>query len=137
MRITDYADAFARTWARPTPDGLAALLHPDVLLLQPHRPPVRGRDAALREFRRLFTWLPGLHGAVTRAICRDDTVFIEWRMIVPTGGDPIVIGAVDRFLLRDELGIERAVYFDQLEMMRAVARHPALWRGYLRYRLEL
>jgi hypothetical protein len=40
--VSDFADKFARAWAQPTPDTLVALLHDDVVLLQPHRPPIRG-----------------------------------------------------------------------------------------------
>jgi SnoaL-like protein len=55
-----FVEAFESAWSRPTPERLIALLDPDVVLLQPHLPPIRGRDAALKEFRRLLTWLPAL-----------------------------------------------------------------------------
>ena len=47
---------------------------------------------------------------------------------------PDSIPAVDRFFLKDELGMERLVYFDQVVMLRQVLSHPALWPGYLKYR---
>ena len=59
-----FAAAFADAWSAPTPDRLVALLHPDVTLLQPHLPPVRGRDAAHAELQRLLRWMPDLHGEV-------------------------------------------------------------------------
>lgn len=111
-----------------------ALLHPDVVLYQPHLPPIRGREAALREFRRLLAWLPTFHGAVTRWSESGGHVFIEWKMQLPLGGRTISIPAVDRFLVRDGLGMERVVYFDQLRLIAAVAGHPRLWAGYLKYR---
>ncbi|GEM_PF-3428349 len=43
----DFAQQFADAWATPTPEGLVALLHPDVTLLQPHLPPIHGKQAAL------------------------------------------------------------------------------------------
>jgi len=132
-----FAEQFAQAWARPTPAGLVALLQTDVRLLQPHRPPIHGREAALVEFHRLLAWLPALHGEVTRWSQSGDTVFIEWRMRLPLGRRTIMIPAVDRFLLRDGLGAERVVYFDTVRLVAAVASHPRLWGGYLRYRFEI
>ena len=129
-----FAAAFAAAWSAPTPERLCALLDPDVVLLQPHRPPIRGRDAALADFRRLFAWLRGLHGEVDRASGDGDVVFIEWRMRLPVGDDVVTVRAIDRFLLRGGLGLERAVYFDQLALVRAVLAHPSLLPGWLRYR---
>ncbi len=129
------ARAFAEAWRNPTPERLVALLHPDVVLFQPHRPPIRGRAAALADFRRLFTWLRGLHGVVERASGDDRIVFIEWQMVLPIGHDTVAIRAVDRFRLEGGLGIERAVYFDQLALVRALVTHPRLLPGYLRYRI--
>ncbi|MFN7950519.1 MAG: nuclear transport factor 2 family protein [bacterium] len=132
---TSFARAFELAWSEPTPEGLCALLHPDVVLLQPHRPPIRGRERALEDFRRLFRWLPALRGAIERSCGAADLVFIEWRMLLPVGREEISIPAVDRFRLAGELAIERAVYFDQLALVRAIAAHPVLVPGYLRYRL--
>ncbi|HSW13646.1 MAG TPA: nuclear transport factor 2 family protein [Solimonas sp.] len=129
-----FAERFAEAWARPTPQGLVALLHPEVVLYQPHLPPIRGRDAALHEFQRLLAWLPQLHGTVERWSESAGDVFIEWEMRLPLGKDLVRIRAVDRFRVADGLGMERAVYFDQVQLIRAVATHPRLWWGYLRYR---
>ena len=129
-----FASAFAEAWRAPTPERLCALLHPAVVLLQPHRPPIRGRDAALADFRRLFAWLRGLHGEIDRASGDGDVVFIEWRMRLPVGSEVVTVRAVDRFVLQDGLGLERAVYFDQLALVRAVLAHPGLIPGWVRYR---
>jgi ketosteroid isomerase-like protein len=40
--------AFTAAWAHPDVDRFISLLHPDVTLLQPVTPPIRGRDAARR-----------------------------------------------------------------------------------------
>jgi len=130
-----FSEYFAEAWSQPTPEQLVALLHEHVVLMQPHRPPIHGKTAALREFTRLLHWLPGLHGAVDRFVENDSTAFIEWRLQVPLKSGVAVIPAVDRFLLRDGLGIERCVYFDQMLMNRMVATNPELWSGALRYRL--
>ena len=125
---------FTAGWSAPTPERLVALLHEDVVLYQPNQPPIRGRAAALADFRRLFTWLPGLRGDVDRACGGDGVVFIEWRMQFPLGRRGVELAAVDRFLLRDGLAIERVVYFDQLPLIAAVLSHPRLWPGFVRYR---
>jgi hypothetical protein len=129
-----FARRFADAWKRPTPEKLIELLHPDVLLYQPHLPPIRGREAAKAEFERLFRWLPGLHGEVERSCGADGVVFIEWEMRFPIGREPVRIPAVDRFLLRDGLGIEREVYFDQQPLYLALLARPDAWAGFLRYR---
>lgn len=134
MRFSEY---FAEAWGHPTPDNLVALLHDDVVLYQPQRSPVRGKTAAYAEFQRLLHWLPGLHGAIDRFLEQDDTAFIEWRLQLPVSGKLVSIPAVDRFLLRDGLGIERVVYFDQMLMNSIVAGHPRLWAGAVKYRLGL
>ncbi len=132
--MTPFSDRFAEAWSEPTPERLAALLHPDVVLYQPHLPPIRGREAARREFERLFAWIPTLHGEVHRACEDGELVFVEWTMKLPIGGDEVRIRAVDRFLVADGLGVERAVYFDQVALLRAVLSHPGLVPGFLRYR---
>ena len=129
-----FAEQFAAGWAAPTPERLVALLTDDVVLYQPHLPPLRGKAAALAEFRRLFRWLPGLHGEVHRARGADGVLYIEWTMRFPLGGAVVPIPAVDRFYLRDGLGAERTVYFDQLPLIAGVLRHPSEWPGYVRYR---
>jgi hypothetical protein len=129
-----FAEQFAAGWATPTAERLVTLLTDDVVLFQPHLPPLRGKAAALAEFRRLFRWLPRLHGEVHRARGSDGVVYIEWTMRFPFGRAVVDIPAVDRFFLRDGLGAERTVYFDQLPLMAGVLRHPSEWPGYLRYR---
>lgn len=111
-----------------------ALLHEDVVLYQPHLPPIRGKAEATQEFKKLLTWLPGLHGVIERASGDDEIVFIEWQLRLPVGKRTISIRAVDRFRLEDGLGTERAVYFDQLDLIKVVLAHPSLWLGYLKYR---
>jgi hypothetical protein len=69
-----------------------------------------------------------------RATGAQGIVFIEWQMHFPIGRQGMVINAVDRFLLQDGLGIERAVYFNQLPLVSAVLTHPQVWPGFLRYR---
>ena len=130
----EFAQRFADAWKHPTPEQLTELLHPRVVLYQPYGPPIRGRAAARAEFVRLLRWLPGLHGTVERTMGAGGVIFIEWLMKFPIGRRGVSIRAVDRFLLRDGLGIERAVYFNQLRLVTAILTHPSSWLGFLRYR---
>jgi hypothetical protein len=129
-----FAERFAAAWAEPTPDALVGLLHEDVVLLQPHRSPIRGRAAAHAEFVHLLRCLPELHGEIDRAARDDAGLFIEWRM-KPLRNDAAAIRAIDRFVLRNGLAAERRVYFDQLALLRTVLSRPRLWAGFLRYRI--
>jgi hypothetical protein len=129
-----FAEQFSAGWVAPTVERLMALLTDDVVLYQPHLPPLRGKPAATAEFTRLFRWLPALHGEVHRARGADGVVYIEWTMRVPLGRAVVSIPTVDRFLLRDGRGSERTVYFDQIPLIAGVLRHPSAWPGYLRYR---
>lgn len=129
-----FAERFASVWARPTPEALAGLLQPDVVLYQPHRPPIRGRAAALAEFRKLLDWMPLFHGEDFQASGGEDVVFIEWVMTVPLPRRAVRIPAVDRFLLRDGLAQERTVYFDQMRLLTDVITRPGLWPGFIKYR---
>ena len=131
----EFARRFAEAWKQPSPERLVALLHPDVVLYQPHRPVIRGKAAALDDFQRVFRWLPGLHGEVDRFLGSQGVVFIEWRIIYPIGRKGVPIGAVDRFTLLDGLGIERVVYYNQLPLVIPILTHPRVCAGYLKYLL--
>lgn len=130
----EFAERFADAWARPTVERLAALLHPEVVLYQPHLPTIRGQAAARAEFERLLRWLPELFGTVRRSCGSHGIVFIEWQMVFPIGRRGVSIAAVDRFVLQNGLGIERAVYFSPLPLLKAVLTHPSSWAGFGAYR---
>src|SRR5262245_40126367 len=129
-----FAQRFAVVWKHPSPERLVALLHPDVVLYQPQLPAIRGKEAARREFQRLFRWLPNLCGEVERWCGASGVVFIEWHMHFPIGRG-LAIRAVDRLLLQEGLGIERTAYFTQLPLLAAVVTHPHLWPGLIHYRV--
>lgn len=129
-----FARAFAEAWSKPTPERLVALLAPDVVLRQPHRPPIHGIEAAQRELGALLRWLPGLHGERFSAEGSTETVFIEWTLVIPVRRGGLRVTAVDRFTLRGALGVERVVFFDPVPLYRAVALRPWRWPGFLRYR---
>jgi hypothetical protein len=118
----EFAQRFAEIWQHPSPEQLVALLHSEVVLYQPQMPPIHGRQAALEEFQRLFRWLPDTYGEVERFCGANGVLFIEWQMKLPIGKNGLSLKAVDRFILQEGLGIERAVYFNQLPLM--VDDHP-------------
>ena len=129
-----FASKFESAWKEPSPDGLVALLSEDVILRQPHLPTIRGKAAAHREFTRLFSWLPGTHSVVKSSRESGDVAFIEHELRFPVGTKVIALPAVDRFVLRNGLGVERIVYFDQVRLILSVLKHPSLWLGYFKYR---
>lgn len=134
MVLDSFASRFEQAWKNPTADGLAALLAEDVVLIQPHLPPIRGRAAAHAEFARLFAWIPGTHSIVRSSRESGDLAFIEHELRFPVGNGTIRLPSVDRIVLRDGLIAERVVYFDQLRLMLGVLKHLSLWPGYLKYR---
>lgn len=130
-----FARRFAEVWACPTTEALLAMVHPEIVLYQPHQPEIRGKEAVREEFERTFRWLPCLTGRVVRSLGSNGVLFIEWEMHFELAGRPFSVGAVDRFLLKDGLAIERAVYFNHLQIMASVATHPRSWVKFLRYHL--
>ena len=129
-----FAKRFELAWKNPTAEGLADLLADNVVLYQPHLPPLRGKAAAVAEFKRLFTWLPGTHSVVKRWEESEEFAFIEHVLHFPVGTDFIRIPSVDRIVLNDGLVIERVAYFDRTKLITAVIKHPSLWFGFIKYR---
>ncbi|MDT0636018.1 nuclear transport factor 2 family protein [Spectribacter hydrogenoxidans] len=129
-----FCKRFEIAWHNPTAEKLVSLLTEDVVLYQPHRPPLRGRAAVRVEFSRLLAWLPGTYSKVMRWLEDSQEAFIEHELHFPAGSGFIRIPAVDRFILEDGLAKERVVYFDRFLLFAGVLRHPSLWPGYVRYR---
>lgn len=130
----EVARAFAEAWAAPQVERFAALLAPDVVLLQPVTPRIVGRDAARAEFARLLRWLPDLRGTVDHWAADGQTLLIAWRLAFTVGRKRLELPIVDRIVVRDALIGERAAYFDPLPLLLAVLARPGAWPGYLRYR---
>ena len=119
-----FGQAFEDAWQAPSPELLVTLLHPDITLYQPVRPAIEGKDNALREFTRLFRWLPGLRGEIDRSISSEGAITIEWRMHVPIGRRGFDLHMLDAFTLQDGLAVKRRVYFDQVPLILAVLAQP-------------
>ncbi|MEE2732116.1 MAG: nuclear transport factor 2 family protein [Pseudomonadota bacterium] len=130
-----FSERFAQAWREPTPQKLAELLAEDVVLYQPHLPPIRGKAAAVAEFTRLFEWLPGTFSETRNSRENEELALIEHVLHFPVGKSYIKVPAVDRFILKDGLANERVVYFDQIRLISGVIRHPGTWLGFVKYRL--
>jgi len=125
----EFVEGFRRYWSAPSLDGLSALLAPDVTLVQPLAPRIRGLDEVRRQFGAIFAWLPDLRAEVDRWSSAGNVVFIEFRLRATIGGRPFEWPVIDRFLLRDDgLAVERVTYFDPLPLLAAAARRPSGWR---------
>lgn len=125
----EFVEGFRRYWSAPSLDGLSVLLAPDVTLVQPLAPRMRGLDEVRRQFAAIFAWLPDLRAEVDRWSSAGNVVFIEFRLRAMIGGRPFEWPVIDRFLLRDDgLAVERVTYFDPLPLLAAAATRPSGWR---------
>jgi ketosteroid isomerase-like protein len=127
-------EGFTAAWAHPDLERFMALLHPQVVLLQPVTKPIHGKDAARAEFARLLQWLPDMRGIVDRHAVDGDVALIVWRLVFGLGGRPYELRIVDRLVVADRLIREREAYYDSLGLMLALLGRPTSWAGYWRYR---
>lgn len=127
-------EGFTAAWAHPDLERFMALLHPDVLLLQPVTKPIRGKEAARVEFGRLLHWLPDLRGTVDRHAIDGEVALVAWRLVFGLGGRPYELRIVDRLVVAEGLIREREAYYDSLALMLALLGRPSSWPGYWRYR---
>jgi ketosteroid isomerase-like protein len=129
MDAAEFVEAFAKSWAAPTVASHSALWHDEIVLVQPLMPKAVGRRACEEGFARLFSLIPDLHATVHRwAAAEPDVVFIEFTLEGTFGGRPIAWDAVDRFVLRDGLALERVSYFDSMPVGIEMALRPRGWR---------
>jgi hypothetical protein len=124
-----FVEQFAAGWRAGGPadrfvDHFAPLSHPDLLLLQPMSPPLRGRDGLRRLVEPLFDAMPDLRGEVLRWGSTDDGLIIELTLRGTLGGRPLEWTVADRVILRDGLMIERRSYFDPLLLLPTMLRSP-------------
>ena len=133
----DFAARFASYWQAPSPQGLEALLAPDVLLVSPMMPTTRTLAEGQRVFAGLFELIPDLTGVVHRWGATEDGVLIEFTLSGTAGSRRVGWDAVDRFELRpDGLAGKRISYFDSTPLLAAFARNPRAWPALLRSRLR-
>jgi ketosteroid isomerase-like protein len=127
-----FVEGFAKSWAAPTVASHSALWADDIVLVQPLMPKAVGRAECEEGFARLFRLIPDLHATVHRwAATGPDVVFIEFTLAGTFGGRPIAWDAVDRFVLRDGLAVDRVSYFDSLPLAIEMTLRPRGWRRML------
>jgi hypothetical protein len=131
-----FVEGFADAWARPTPQRLAKLLHPDVVLKAPMTRTTHGLDEARSEFARLLDLLPDLRGEVHGWSTGGQYLYIDLTLSASAGGERFSWPLIDRFRIVDGLAIERVSYFDPSPIVRAALRHPSLWPGLVRSALD-
>jgi ketosteroid isomerase-like protein len=125
----EFVAGFASSWAAPTVASHSALWADDIVLVQPLMPRAAGRAASEDAFARLFRLIPDLHATVHRwAEADDGVVFVEFTLKGTFGGRPLEWDAVDRFVLRDGLAVERVSYFDAMPVAVEMALRPRGWR---------
>jgi hypothetical protein len=126
--LSDFVERFARWWGDPDPDRLGELLAEDVRLVQPLAPDTTTLAEAVASFRRLFRFLPDLHGTVHDSSVDGNLVFIHFTLSATYGGSPISWDAVDRFVLREDgLAAERVSFFDSQPLAVQMLTRPRGW----------
>ena len=119
-----FIQSFREVWANPTLDDLMAPLREDVTLIQPLAPPLHGKKAARKAFRKILTRFPGMQGDVHGGLGSGDLIFIDWTMIVPIGRSEQRLPVIDKVILEDGLVKERIAYFDPSPLFGPIARSP-------------
>jgi ketosteroid isomerase-like protein len=128
----DFVERFEEAWAHPSPEGLAALTHPDVVLVTPGMRTMRGRAQAEGGWREVLATLPDLRGEVLHWSADGGVVYIHLRLRATIARRPFEWTLVDRIHVEDGLARERISYFDptplQLEMLKSPGKWPRLLR---------
>jgi len=124
-----FAERFAAGWRAGGPadrfvEHFAPLCTPQVLLLQPLSPPLRGREGLRRLAGSLFEAMPDLRGEVLRWGPTEDGLFIELTLRGTLDGRPLEWTVADRVVLRDGLMVERRSYFDPTQLLPAMLTRP-------------
>ncbi|BBX22108.1 hypothetical protein MTER_15190 [Mycolicibacter terrae] len=128
----EFAERFADTWRTPDLAKHEALWSEDIELVQPLMGTLRGKQACLSAFQRLFALVPDLHADVHHVGHGADRVFIEFTLSGTYGGKPIAWDAVDRFTFADGLIAQRVSYFDATPLALKLLGRPRGWDRLLR-----
>ena len=124
-----FAEQFAAGWAGGGPtdrfvEHFAPLCTPQVLLVQPLSPPLRGVGGLRQLAGPLFDAMPDLRGEMLRWGPTEDGVIIELRLHGTLAGRPLEWISVDRIVLRSGLMAERRAYFDPTPLLPAMLSRP-------------
>jgi hypothetical protein len=128
----DFVRRFSEFWADPSPDKMATLLTPDVVLVQPLSAPMSGLVAAQAEFAKLFSWLPDLRATIDAWGANGSALFIEFRLSATVGGRRLEWPVVDRFVMRGDKASKRVTYFDALPLVGRLLTSPSAWPAWWR-----
>src|SRR5262249_29243021 len=130
-----FVRAFAEMWARPTVEGFAALMHPEVRLVQPLARPARGSHEACEWFGGMLALVPDIRIAVDRWTGPSEGLCVAGTRTATFAGKRVGWSAVDRFRLADGKVLERIASFDPLPLLGAVVARPSGWLRFVRSRL--
>jgi SnoaL-like domain len=137
-----WVSAFAEGWRAPSDadsfaDRLEPWLDPEILLVQPQTPTLRGLRAFRERFARpLFAVVPDLHGVVEGWAARGDVVYVELRLEGTLGRRHLTMRSVDRIVLRDGRAVERVAHVDPTPLLGALAMAPSAWWRFASTRLR-
>jgi hypothetical protein len=136
-----WVEQFKLGWrAGNGPDAFAEhfrpMLAPDVRLVQPQLPPLRGFEAFKELFvKPTFALIPDIHGDIERWAADEATIYIELTLRGTIGRRSVSFRACDRLSMRDGVAIERESYFDPAPLLNAVLRSPSAWPRFVRVQL--
>lgn len=130
-----FVEGFADAWGRSDLEALLALLDDEIVLKQPTLPTTVGKAQAREAFTRLFAAFPDLSGTVHSWAAHGDALFIDFTLSCTFGRGRLSWPAVDRFVLRDGMALERINYFDSTRFYLQILRRPSGWRNLARARL--
>ena len=123
-----FVEKFSDYWAAPSVERMPEILTNDVILLQPLSHPMEGLAAAQDEFRRLFQWIPDLHGDIEDWGGHGDTLFISFTLTGTVGRNTTLHWPlVDRFDLVGDKACKRVSYFNPFPLLWTVLRTPSAW----------
>ena len=127
----DFVRRFEAAWAESNADAIVDVLADEVVLRQPLMPEITGRAAAHEVFTRLFRSFPGLTATVHRWAVDGDVIYIDFTLHGELGGRMLSWPAIDRFVVRDGLAVERVSYFDGGRLLLEILKRPRAWPAFL------
>lgn len=129
LQQTDFVARFEAAWVAGTTEALATILHPNVHLVQPLAPVLRGRRPALHALGNFLALMPAPRIRIRRWTAADQFVLIEFCFHGAIGRRAVQLDLVDSIELVDGLIFSRTAYFDPAPIVRAVLTQPwLLWR---------
>jgi len=111
-----FVERFAQAWADPTPEALAALVHPDTQNRYPGLDQPVGRTGVEAYFRTVLDAMPDMTLRVDRWVAQEDTVWIEWTATARKRS----WSGVDIATLRGDREMAAVIYFDTQQARRAL-----------------